>query len=466
MKKKLLFSLIPATASMFLPVISASCNKEEYFKEVPMLDANGKEVPGRKTLTTLADIVSNPDFKLAEAQKNHRTVFITDEGSIEDKSFNQSGWEAVHRISYELGIDKAEVKGNKQIVNDYRQPEGGKLDDAYVQTIESRKYKYFVLCGFTHAAVLKQTIKDEKLFKIIKEENMKFICVDFAPADFENKDLDKKLKEYSIPVQFDTAIAGYIAGYALSNYFANKYPDKPEKRTIGAFGGIQWPAVSDFINGTFLGIRDANKNHLDKTTKSIKDKINLDSGFISEDPKATQAINDIKNAEAWYPVAGSLSVRASKEQKTSKSKFLIGVDADQALALPKARVYTSVMKLVGQAIYNVLGHLYTYGNVEKMPQFKDYKTTLTAKQFGYDIKDKTQRYVNVAKASLLNEKENEIANKTLDEARAYYEKNADAIIKAYGDLIAQYTPKGQKTEYPKIYQDIANGLAKEINEQK
>ncbi|WP_406617079.1 BMP family ABC transporter substrate-binding protein [Mycoplasmopsis adleri] len=489
MKKRLFFSLAPFAA--IAPVaLTVSCGKDEFFKETDMIGKDGKPIEGRKTVTTLAPIVSNPDFKLAESQKDYKTVFITDEGSIEDKSFNQSGWEAVHKLSYELRIDVAKSKGNRNLVNSYRQPGPGQLYSTYTSVVESQQYKYVVLCGFTHNAPLAQLFKDDKLRKIVEDKNMIFICIDFVPeikkVD-EEKDKDGKplseeakkkakeenakydlvelngiLKKHSIAVNFTTNIAGYMAGYALANYFAEKYPTDAAKRTIGAFGGIPWPGVSDFIMGTFQGIYDANKTLGGKTTRSIRDTINLDSGFESGTAKATSAIDEIKAAEAWYPVAGSLSVLAAG--RLSKDQFLIGVDADQALALANVKIFTSVMKLVGQAIYNILGNFYTYGNVDKVPQLKNWATTGEALPFGYSIEAPTERYVNIAKASLENADNDKIADKYLDAARKYYEEHSAEILAEYAKLGTTYSKNPDKL--PQVFQDICDGLAKAINAQK
>ncbi|WP_027334672.1 BMP family ABC transporter substrate-binding protein [Mycoplasmopsis felifaucium] len=462
MNKKILLGLAPV-ATLAPVAMTVSCGEtDEFFKEGQMKDANGQVVEGRKSISTLGHIASNPSFKLADNQKNNKTVFITDEGTVEDKSFNQSGWEAVHKLSYELGLDIAKSKGNKKLFNSYRQPEAGKLLPTYEQVIGSGQYKYIVLCGFTHGKPLETAFKNEKLLKLIEEKGMIFICVDFAPSS-DDATTAEKLKKHSISVMFDTAVAGYMAGYGLANYFAEKYPTDAAKRTIGAFGGIPWPAVSDFIIGTFAGIEEANKANAGKTTHSINTRINLDSGFESGSQKSSQAINEIKAAQAWYPVAGSLSVQASK--LLDSDRFLIGVDADQAVSLTNVRIYTSVMKLVGQAIYNILGNLYTYGDVSKIPKLATWATDHTAKMFGYNVQDATQRYVNVAPAHLLNAENDKLAEKSLNAAVAYYQANASTINSTLAGLQERFKPS-TGIAYPAIFQQVTDGLAAAINAQK
>ncbi|NEU02670.1 BMP family ABC transporter substrate-binding protein, partial [Escherichia coli] len=56
-----------------------------------------------KTITTLANIKSQDNLKLRSGLNTEnapKTAFITGGASVYDESFNQSAWEAVHKISY------------------------------------------------------------------------------------------------------------------------------------------------------------------------------------------------------------------------------------------------------------------------------------------------------------------------------------------------------------------------------
>nr|WP_307936236.1 hypothetical protein [Mycoplasmopsis bovis] len=95
---------------------------------------------------------------------------------MHDESFNQSGWEAVHKISYELGLDKAQVSGNKNLRNKVYEPKKGELASSYKNAIDS-SFRYIVLCGFTHKAALYGL--EPEYIKKIKDNNIVFITVDF-----------------------------------------------------------------------------------------------------------------------------------------------------------------------------------------------------------------------------------------------------------------------------------------------
>ncbi|MCE6114897.1 BMP family ABC transporter substrate-binding protein [Mycoplasmopsis agalactiae] len=425
MKKNKFYLFLGAAPVLSVPLVAASCG-DKYFKET--------EVDGVKTISTLAHITSRKGLKLREGltvENAPKATFITDEGSVHDESFNQSGWEAVHKVSYELGLDKAQVSGNKNLRNKVYEPKKGQLLEAYKNAIDSG-FRYIVLCGFTHQASLVGL--DENYIKKIKDNNIIFITVDFnlfTEDEANVKTFINKIGEgHLVPVIFDTKQAAYIAGRALADYFSQVYKEQPEKRTIGAFGGIPWPAVSDFIAGTFQGIIDWNKEHPEGKTKSLNETIELNTLFTSGTPQATTAINSVVKATASYPVAGSLSTDTAKEIKklADKDKFIIGVDADQKNALKGHRIFTSVMKLIGQAVYNILADLYSKGEnqLDLQPEFKIGKKDGTPTVFGYgDTEDK--QYVGVATSGLLDDKNDEIANKALKDATEHYVKNKTQI---------------------------------------
>nr|WP_307921896.1 hypothetical protein [Mycoplasmopsis bovis] len=109
---------------------------------------------------------------------------------------------------------------------------------------------------------------------------------------------------------------------------------------------------------------------------------------------------------------------------------MIGVDADQKNALKGHRIFTSVMKLIGQAVYNVLADLYSKGenNLSLQPGFEIGKKNGEAKVFGYGDSE-ASKYVGVATSGLLDSKNDEIANKALEEATKYYESKRTEIQK-------------------------------------
>lgn len=515
-KRKLLLSL--ASVSAFtVPVLSAKCGNTEnwkFFEETDMKDVNGnvvkaKDADGneitRKTITTLADIKSNPEFKIgdhaykdADKKEVFRTMFITDEGSVTDESFNQSGLEAVHKLSYELGINK-KARSVGEGLNQYSEPGKGELEASYKNAIDEG-YKYIVVCGFYHTSSLKTLFLDKDYYEKIVKDDIKFILIDDNPikttADLEaaktraeklekqasrTEEEEKELKglkteieftekaqKYIIPALFTTARAGYMAGYGLGKYFEKKYPKDEDaaKRTIGAFGGIPWPAVSDFITGLFHGIIDSNeeikKAGGKATTTSLKEDINLNSGF-EVNQKAEQAIEAIKTSTAWFPVAGSLTVKAKEDQladSTAGHKFLIGVDADQAKSMPEGRFFTSVLKQIGQAVYNILGNLYTYGNLSKMPQYAEWDTKRELGAFGYSTDNPLEQYVGVAKAHLLKDEDDKLAQESLDAAIKYYKENLTEIEKRVETRKKEVTTK----EFPQWFSDYTNYLAKKTKE--
>nr|WP_307914063.1 hypothetical protein [Mycoplasmopsis bovis] len=179
------------------------------------------------------------------------------------------------------------------------------------------------------------------------------------------------------------------------------------------------------------------------------------------------AINSVIKATASYPVAGSLSSDTAKEIKKlgDKNKFIIGVDADQKNALKGHRIFTSVMKLIGQAVYNVLADLYSQGenSLSLQPGFEIGKKNGEAKVFGYG-ENEASKYVGVATSGLLDSKNDEIANKALEEATKYYESKKAEIQKTLSGQLEE-AKKALGTKWPDQPADqfgkMINWLAKE-----
>ncbi|UUD35134.1 BMP family ABC transporter substrate-binding protein [Mycoplasmopsis caviae] len=425
MSKKLSLKAISilGTAAAFTPImLSAGCG-ETKFEEIVDSD-------GIKTLKTLADIKSIKNIKLKDGytiENAPRTIFITDEGNVKDKSFNQSGWEALHKLSYELGLNGPTVK--RGLHNSYVEPKDNKLIDAYKNAINSG-FKYLVLNGFTHGDALSKFLKDDKYVEIIRKNKIVFIATDFdAKAQFDefNKDKEEneKLKGHYISLLFETKQAGFMAGYAISKYLGEKYTE-PEQKTVGTFGGIPYPAVTDFIEGLFKGMIYWNEKNPDKKVKSFADTINLSTNFKSNTAISKKAVEGIQNAQVVFPVAGSITAEMRNQMKTVKKEgqLIIGVDADQRKAYDKkAPFFTSVTKSVGQAIYTVLAELYSTGGTTIVSGFVEGMSDPQSTPLVYNKDDVTKSFVGVAPASILNaygEEEQKKAQEALDEGVKKY----------------------------------------------
>ena len=122
-------------------------------------------------------------------------ALVTDQGTISDKSFNQSAWEAVEQYAKEKGL------GNK-----YYKP--ATFDTAgYTAQIENavdNGAKVIVCPGFKFSETIANVQE--------KYKDVKFILIDATPADAKGNAVDPKDNVYC--ALYKEQQPGYLAGYA------------------------------------------------------------------------------------------------------------------------------------------------------------------------------------------------------------------------------------------------------------
>lgn len=468
MKKRMLKGLLAtATPISFAAIaLSASCGpNKNSFEEIT-------DKQGNKTIKTLSNIQSKKGLTLNSqwtVKTAPRVKMITDEGSVTDKSFNQSAWEAVHKVSYDLGLDGANV--TKDTKNTYVEPSSATdLVNTYKKAIDDG-YKWLVLNGFTHGDYLTELAKDASYAKKIQDNGVIFICVDFNGTE---KILagNPNLVGHTLNILFNTKQAGFMAGRALADYFAKKYPGATAadqaKRTLGAFGGIPFPAVTDFIEGILKGIWSYDDEATTTAkTKTIANTIKLDTLFDTSDVSKTNAIVDsIKSANAYFPVAGSFTASVVASMKKWKylddGHVIIGVDTDQAKAFAKGTPFlTSVIKKVGQAVYSLLANLYSKGP-DHLTIYTGFQLNVhdaDPKLYSYNATDKGESYVDIAEASLPVAADQTIAQQAITDSISYFDNAANKT--AIDTLLADDMGHGDMTK-GKFWSGIVNYWANKL----
>ncbi|WP_412031614.1 BMP family ABC transporter substrate-binding protein [Metamycoplasma buccale] len=385
MKKtsKLLLSLGSIISAVTVtPMISAACG-------------NGDEHPKAPT-EKVADIKENKEFKTDKPASVPKVAVITDGGDINDKSFNQSAWEGVHALGKQL---KMPVENYNPILVQNRN-----FEAAY-NTALTQGYKYWVLPGFLHADQIKAFYAKHK-DEIIKK-GIRFIALDFV--------LDKSIQEGTgVSLNFKTKEGGFAAGYAAAK-FLSTFKNKTD-RTFSTFGGGAFPGVTDFNEGFYKGVYHWNKQQTNKDTKVTSvdgDKVELGSGFEPNDTM-NSVVNSVlsKNPKLVLPVAGT-ATRVVTENDKFGDKYVIGVDADQALTATKKKnnYFTSILKRIGQAVYDVTGSLTTNTKIgEFIPGFEDGKKSASIAK-GYN-----DGWVGLAKSYITGDKAT-TANEALEEGK-------------------------------------------------
>ena len=239
---------------------------------------------------------------------------VTDVGQLEDKSFNEGGW-----CGTIMGADAVGGTADVIVTEDPADYQNN------MQTFIDQGYDVIVTYGFALGADTAVAAKANPEVEFIGLDQS--ICVD------ENGDPDptftcaggaaELLPNYQGLV-FNEAQAGYLAGIAAANL--------TETNVIGTIGGINTiPAVLSYIGGYVNG------------AKSVNPDIEVLVSYVSED--ITTAFNDPttggslaeqmigQDADVIFQVAG-LSGQGALEAACDADVYGIGVDVDQALALP------------------------------------------------------------------------------------------------------------------------------------
>ncbi|MDO5027025.1 MAG: BMP family ABC transporter substrate-binding protein [Tissierellia bacterium] len=253
-----------------------------------------------------------------EAALDDNSLFlITDEGTIDDKSFNQGSFEGLKAYADEKG-----VKAN------YLKP-AGKGNQLYKQAIDQaiqKGAKVVVTPGFYFEAPVWEAQK--------QYPEVKFVGVDFVPK--EKQDSEPEIAPNTVSVMFKEEQSGYLAGYAAV---------KDGYTKLGFMGGYPVPAVVKFGFGYIAGADAAAK----ELNKNIEIKFNYTNSFEAKPEIKTMASAWYKNGtEVIFSAGGGIFASVAKAAEEADTK-VIGVDVDQGASSPT--VITSAMKNLKPAVY-------------------------------------------------------------------------------------------------------------------
>jgi basic membrane protein A len=252
--------------------------------------------------------------------------FVTDVGTLEDKSFNEAAW---------LGIQDAKAKYNAEIDNIVTKDT--KDYAANIKAFVDRGYGIIVTSGFAMGDATTIAAKQYPNVKFIGTDQS--VCIDEQGAPdptFACKGDPATLLPNRQGIIYNEAQAGYLAGVVAASI--------SKTGVIGTLGGINTiPPVVKYIRGYINGAKATNPN------------IKVLSKYFSTD--ITKAFNDSEGgksigqqmfgqkADVLFQVAG-LSGAGFLEAACDAKVWGIGVDVDQWASLPnqQACIVTSAEK--------------------------------------------------------------------------------------------------------------------------
>ncbi|WP_205622740.1 BMP family lipoprotein [Paenibacillus wynnii] len=289
---------------------------------------------GDKTTTNK----ESADSGAAEGKKSLKIGMVTDLGSINDKSFNQSAWEALQKLNNVYGYD---VK--------YLEPKSDGEVMPSLLTFVKGNYDLTWATAFTLADAVTQLANEnpDAKFGIVDSD---IIVPNVAAVSFKEQE--------------GSFLVGVIAGLTTKT---NK---------IGFVGGMKIPVIKRFEAGFREGIKAVNPD-----AKLIVNYTGVFNRVDVGKSAAATIYND--GADIIFHAAGLTGngvFNEAKERKTNgENVWVIGVDKDQSLSFGDDITLTSMIKKVDEAVYQISRDL-AEGN---FPGGK--VTTMGLKENGVDI---------------------------------------------------------------------------------
>ncbi|MBL4935348.1 BMP family ABC transporter substrate-binding protein [Clostridium sp. YIM B02515] len=297
MKKKRILSMLAAAA--VITTLFAGCGA----KENPAPSTGGDSKPATKVKVGL----------------------VTDQGGVNDGSFNQSAREGIEKAAKELSIEALNPIESKQ-------------QDAYEPNLKtmSSTADLTVGCGFMMQQAIDNVSK--------QATDKKFLLVDAVVA---NPNI--------LSVTFKEHEGSFLAGVAAAK--------TTKTGKIGFIGGKEGDVINRFESGFVAGVASVNKD-MAKALMPKDDKtpgpnaIYVDS--FDDQGKGYEAAKTLYNSgvDVIFHAAGGVGLGVFKAAK-EMNKYAIGVDSDQAVTAPgyKDQILFSMEKKVGVAAYNTIKDL-------------------------------------------------------------------------------------------------------------
>ena len=254
---------------------------------------------------------------------------VSDEGSWNDKSFNESVYDALVQAKDEIGVEIADAESNS--AEDFGPNLQAMVDAACDVTFA---------VGFNLVAAVNEAAK--------ANPDMHFVTIDGWSEGNAN------LK----PVGYAMEQSSYLAGYAAAAYSTTK--------VIGTYGGMQIDAVTAFMDGFYYGAKAYEKETGTAVTVLGWDPVAKAGDFMGDfapnsGVSKTIAATQIEaGADVIFPVGGDQFGAVSEAiSESGKPGVMIGVDKNIAVTSPEYAdmVLTSVEKRMTAATFDIIKEL-------------------------------------------------------------------------------------------------------------
>jgi basic membrane protein A len=258
---------------------------------------------------------------------DYKACMVSDAGGFDDKSFNQAGYEGLQSVVNDLGLQTATAESTDGA--DY---------ETNINAMVSANCNLIITVGFLLA--------DATAAAAAANPDTDFAIIDFA---------------YDPPIDnvkgltFETDEAAFLAGYAAAG--------STQTGTVATFGGMNIPTVTIFMDGFLAGVNYYNTEN--GTSVKVLGWDGKDGSFTGDFDDQTKGQNIAQGfidqgADIIMPVAGPVGLGAAAAAKAAGNTWIVGVDSDWTQTTDYSDIIlTSVMKLMGPAVYDVVSEAAT-----------------------------------------------------------------------------------------------------------
>ncbi|WP_051912665.1 BMP family lipoprotein [Carnobacterium funditum] len=248
-----------------------------------------------------------------ESQSNFKLGMVTDLGSVNDKSFNQSAWEGLQKLEKDKGY---EVK--------YLEPKAdSEVEPSLLQFVNSKT-------DLTWATAA--TLADAVTTIATNNPDAKLGIVDAEVEGIEN----------IVSVSFKENEGAFLAGVVAASM--------TETDKIGFVGGMEIPVIQRFHAGFEAGVKAVNP---DATV--VVNYVGVFNRVDMGKSAAATMYND--GVDIIFHAAGGTGNGVFNEAQerfdNGEKVWVIGVDKDQSLEFGDDITLTSMMKNVDNAVYEI-----------------------------------------------------------------------------------------------------------------
>jgi len=259
-------------------------------------------------------------------EADFKACAVSDEGSWNDKSFNESVYDGLEKAKDGLGVAIADAESNTP--EDFG-PNLQAMIDAQ--------------CDITFAVG----------FNLVADVNAAAAAnpaVNFVTIDGWSEG-NANLK----PVNYAMEESSYLAGYLAAAYSTTK--------VVGTYGGLQISAVTAFMDGFYYGAKAYGRDNGVDVKVVGWDAVSQTGQFMggfapnSGESKAIAAALINEGADVIFPVGGDQFGAVSEAIKEAGiDGTMMGVDKDIALTSPEYAQWTitSVEKRMTNAVYDII----------------------------------------------------------------------------------------------------------------